>query len=101
MRGVSEQNRAVPVHRQLAGGTAVRSPARCEHGGVDTVPVGREGSRVGVLEVEHQRLAADPLEIGCLVRVADDADRLMPRFGEQPLQDQGDLAVTSGDDDLH
>jgi hypothetical protein len=54
-----------------------------------------------VLEVEDQRPAPDPLEVSCLVRIADDSNRFMPRLREQPLQDQSDLTVTSGDDNLH
>jgi hypothetical protein len=36
-----------------------------------------------------------------VVGVADDGDGLVPSLGEQPLEDEGDLTVTSGDDDAH
>ena len=43
----------------------------------------------------------DFLEVGDVVGVADEADGAVALLAEPLLEQQGDLAVTSGDDDAH
>jgi hypothetical protein len=60
-----------------------------------------QGVDVGLLEVEHEGAGPRGLEVGGVVGVADDADRVVPGVGESAFEEQGDLAVSSGDDDSH
>ena len=74
-------------------------------GGEDhRVGAGDDGGDVrgrGLLEVEYDAPGTDLLEVGDVVGVADQADGLVTRLGELPLEPQGDLAVSAGDDDAH
>ncbi len=79
----------------------MRAAARSEHDGVGPGEFVGESLDAGVLQVEDQCHAADLLQVTGLIGVADDPDRLMAGFGEQPLPEQRDLTVTSGDDHSH
>ena len=58
-------------------------------------------ARVVGLEVAQHGLGAQPLEIGRMVGVADDAAAAVPALGEHAQQVPGDLAVPAGDEYLH
>jgi hypothetical protein len=58
-------------------------------------------ARVVVLEVAQDRLGAGRLQVVRVGGVADQAARPVAGLGEQSLEPQRDLAVASGDQDLH
>ena len=54
-----------------------------------------------VLEVEHHGGRACGIDVGAVLGIADDRDGFVPGLREESFEDEGDLAVTSGDDDAH
>ena len=58
-------------------------------------------ARVVVLEVAQHRDGADPLEVGGMVGVADQAAAVVAVLGEEAEEVEGDLAVATGDEDIH
>ena len=53
------------------------------------------------LQIAHDRLRPHPLQVGGVVRVADQPAGAVAPFGQQPLQVQRDLPVSSCDDEVH
>ncbi len=97
-RGVNELDRAAVVDRPLPR----RSAARARAGGEDDRV--RPRDRVvdlDVLDVEHDRLGADLLEVRGLLGLADDPPRAVAALGEDLLEPQRDLPVATDDDDVH
>ncbi|BDZ51668.1 hypothetical protein GCM10025867_39090 [Frondihabitans sucicola] len=60
-----------------------------------------KSSDIGVLEVENQGARAHLLKISHLIGIPDDADRVVAGIRQKAFEEQGDLAVATGDDDSH
>ena len=98
---VHQLDRAVAVERALALGAGVRARAGGEHDRVGALDLRRE--RVGVLglEVGDHGLGAGGAHVGLVVGVADEGAHAVAPFGETAGQEQCDLPVAAGDDDVH
>jgi len=59
------------------------------------------GHHVVLLEVAQHGDGPDPLEVGCVVRVADEAAAVVAVLGEEAEEVARDLAVATGDEDIH
>jgi hypothetical protein len=81
------------------GSAAARPGAGREHGGVGALH--HLGEVVVRLQVADDRLAAGRLDVRGVVGVADQRPGPMARPRQQALEAERDLAVTSGDDDVH
>ena len=99
--GVGEQDRGIAVDGELALGRAARAGAGGEHRGIRVLQHLAELVDGGVLEVEHDGDRARGVDVGAMVGIADDGDGFVPGLREESFEDEGDLAVTSGDDDAH
>ena len=99
LRGLDELHRGAEVDGLLALGPAAGPRARGEH---DRVRAAHGVAQVvGRLHVEHDRLAPVRLDVGDVVGVADDPANPVAAAREQARQMPGDLAVRTGDDDVH
>ena len=76
------------------------APAR-EHHRVGSPEVGRNIVDRGALEIDDHRFGARCFEVRSVRRVSDEAGDRVAALCEQPFEDQGDLAVSTGDDDAH
>ena len=98
---VGEQDRGVAVDGELALGGAAGAGTGGEHRGIRVLQHLADLVDRGVLEVEHDGGRAGGVDIRPMVGVADDGDGFVPGLREESFEDEGDLAVTSGDDDAH
>ena len=55
----------------------------------------------GALEIDDHRFGAHCFEVGSVRRVSDETGDRVAALCEQPFEYQGDLAVSTGDDDAH
>ena len=96
--GFDALDRAGVVDGALALRSRAGSRARREHDRLRAADVGLD---VVVLEVAADRLRADGLEVGRVLRVADHAAGEVPVGREQPQERARDLAVATGDENVH
>ena len=99
--GVGEQDRCVAVDRLLARRSAARARTRREHHRVGSSQVCRNVVDRGALEIDDHRFGARCFEVRRVRRVSDEARDRVAALREQPFEDQGNLAVSTGDDDAH
>ena len=99
--GIREQDRCVAVDRLLARRSAARARARGEHHRVGSRQMSRDIVDRGVLEIDDHRFGTRCFEVRGVRRVSDEARDRVAALREQPFEDQGDLAVSTGDDDAH
>ena len=99
--GIGQHDRRALVDGLLALGVAVGSAPGREHDGVGVPDDAGQLVDVGRLEVDEGRLDAVLLEVGDVLRLADDAHRLVPCLGDEPSELPGDLSVSTCDDDAH
>jgi hypothetical protein len=101
LSSVCQQDGGVTVDGLLARRSAAGPRTRGEHDRIGTPDVRRNVGDRGFFEVHHHRLGARGFEVGDMVRVPDQPDCRVAAVGEQPFEDEGDLAVPTGDDDAH
>ena len=99
--GIGEQDRCVAVDRLLARRPAARARTRREHHRVGSSEMGRDIVDRGALEIDDHRFGSSCFEVGGVPGVSDEAGDRVAALREQPFEDQGDLAVSTGDDDAH
>ncbi len=99
--GVREQDRRALVHRLLPGRARPWPATGREDHGVRSAQDGGHLLHRRLLQVKHGSLSTGCLQIGHMGGIADDADRPVTSAGEHLLEQQGDLAVPSGDHDAH
>src|SRR5690606_35485335 len=100
--GVDQLHRRAVVDGALAGGPAPRARPGGEHDGVGAPHrVGQRPGALDGLEVEHHGLGPRRLDVGDVVRVAEDGPGAVAVAGQQALEAAGDLAVAAGDGDVH
>jgi hypothetical protein len=99
--GVDQLDRGAVVDRALA----LRAAAGPGAGGEDDSAGARDlrGDRVrlGVFEVDDDRLGAGGRDVGGMIGVAHQGPDAVSRVAEEALEAQRDLSVASGDGDVH
>ena len=97
--GPHELHRAAEIDGLLALRPAARARAGSEDHGVRALHERRDV--VLGLEVADHRLGAGRLEVGGMLRVANQPPAAVAARGEQPQEPQADLPVPTGHDDVH
>jgi hypothetical protein len=100
-RAVGQERGAAPVDSVLALGSAARSSARCEHDRVGTRESARDVVHGRGLEIEHDGARAVGLDVGDVIRVADESDRRVAPCDERPGQAPSDLTMPPCHHDAH
>jgi hypothetical protein len=100
-RRVREEHGGTPVHGVLAGRAAARTRACRENGGIGALQMCGDLLDRGRLQIAQDRLGAGRPQIVPVLGSADDARDLVTARGEQALQPQRDLTMTSSDDNAH
>src|SRR5690606_16641071 len=98
---VGEQHCRVAVDGLLARGATARPRARGEHGRVGSLENGCDLVDGRVLQIEHGGFGAHRAQVVDVVGVPDDADGLITVRGKPLLEQEGDLSMSTGDDNTH
>jgi hypothetical protein len=101
VRRLDKLDRAVTVHRQLAGAAAAGAGAGGEHHCVRPRDRLRDLGRPGYLEIAQDRLAAVGPEVIGMCGVPDQPAHPVAARHQQPRQAPRDLSVSTGDRNVH